>query len=59
MLGSCPFVGKRVLEQVLITFVRKMAYGNCLHFYFMVITVVYMFTTFSGASHILENVITS
>ena len=28
MLISCQFVGKRVLEQVLITFVRRMASGK-------------------------------
>lgn len=30
MLGSCQFVGKKVLVQVLIIFVRRMAYGNSL-----------------------------
>lgn len=28
MLGICQFAGKRVLEQVLTTFVRKMASGR-------------------------------
>ncbi|KAL3521477.1 hypothetical protein ACH5RR_019626 [Cinchona calisaya] len=28
MLENCQFVGKKVLELVLITFVKKMAYGN-------------------------------
>lgn len=31
MLESCLFVGKKVLEQVLITFVRRMAYGKSLN----------------------------
>lgn len=31
MLENCLFVGKKVLEQVLITFVRKMAYGKYLN----------------------------
>lgn len=31
MLGSCQFVGKKVLVQALIIFVRRMAYGNSLY----------------------------